>query len=103
MQRNPKYPDVHNFRGIVLCELDRTEEAIEAFRVSAALRPQYLVPRLNLAFALARVGEYRLAEAELEAILELDPDEPAARAKLDELRSGRPVSKRRNVSKGTRG
>jgi tetratricopeptide (TPR) repeat protein len=100
LERNPKYPDLHNFRGVVLCELDRTEEAIEAFRLSAALRPRYLVPRLNLAFALVRVGEYKQAEAELEGILEVDPQEPAAIAKLQELRSDRAPEKRRKASRG---
>lgn len=96
----PKYPDLHNFRGVVLCELDRVDEAIEAFRASAALSPQFLVPRLNLAFALIRGGEYKEAEAELESILAQDPTEPAAAAKLEELKMGRLPEKRRPVSRG---
>lgn len=96
----PKYPDLHNFRGVVLCELERVDEAIEAFRTAAALSPQFLVPRLNLAFALIRAGEYKEAEAELESILAQDPTEPAAAAKLEELRMGRLPEKRRPVSRG---
>ena len=76
------------------------EEAIGAFRRSIELSPAFLVPRLNLAFALARVGEYRDAENELVAILAAEPDEPAATAKLEELRSGRPPDRRRPVSRG---
>lgn len=97
----PKYPDLHNFRGVVLCELERLDEAIEAFRQSAALSPRFVVPRLNLAFALIRAGEYKLAETELESILELDPTEPAATAQLEELRSGRLPERRRPVARGT--
>jgi tetratricopeptide (TPR) repeat protein len=99
LERNPKYPDLHNFRGVVLFELERYDEAIEAFRLSVALSPRYLVPRLNLAFSLVHVGEYREAEAELERILEMDPEEPAAMAKLKELQSGG-SNQRRNGSRG---
>jgi tetratricopeptide (TPR) repeat protein len=97
----PKYPDLHNLRGVVLCELERIAEAVDAFRLSAALSPRYLVPRLNLAFALVRVEEYREAEGELEAILELDPTQSAAAAKLEELRTGKPPEKRRRASRGS--
>jgi tetratricopeptide (TPR) repeat protein len=97
---SPDYPDLHNFRGVVLCELDRVDEAIDAFRQSAALNSDYPVPRLNLAFAYVRAGRYKEAEIELESVLELDPGEPAAIAKLEELRSGRLPEKRRPVSRG---
>jgi len=96
----PKYPDLHNYRGVVLCGLDRLGEAIEAFRQAAALSPQFLVPRLNLAFALMRAEDYKQAEAELESVLELDPTEPVATAKLEELQSGRLPEKRRRASRG---
>ncbi|MCP3981881.1 MAG: tetratricopeptide repeat protein [bacterium] len=102
-QACPKYPDIHNFRGIVLFELDRVEEAVEAFRLSVSLSPRYLVPRLNLAFALLRAGECRQAEAELELILEQDPSEQAAAAKLEELRTGRFPERRRPSSRGSAG
>jgi len=99
LERNPNYPDLHNFRGVVLFELERPDEAIEAFRLSVSLSPRYLVPRLNLAFSLVHVGEYKQAEAELELILEMDPEEPAALAKLKELQSGG-ANQRRNGSRG---
>jgi len=101
LERNPRYPDLHNFRGVVLCELDRIDEAIEAFRLSATQSPGYLVPRLNSAFALVRLGEYRKAETELESILEIEPGEPAATAKLEELRSGRLPERRRPATRGS--
>jgi len=96
----PKYPDLHNFRGVVLSELERGDEAVEAFRLSAALAPGYLVPRLNLAFAQMRAGDLKEAEAVLEAVLEIDPTEPAALAQLDDLRNGRVPDKRRAVPRG---
>jgi tetratricopeptide (TPR) repeat protein len=100
LELNPEYPDLHNFRGIVLCEMDRLDEAIDAFRHSASLSPEPLVPRLNLAFATLRAERYKEAEAELELILEANPDEPAARAAYEKLRSGRAPEKRRPVSRG---
>jgi tetratricopeptide (TPR) repeat protein len=99
LERNPNYPDLHNFRGVVLFELERVDEAVEAFRLSVTLSPRYLVPRLNLAFSLVHVGECKEAEAELELILEMDPEEPAALAKLSDLQSGG-ANQRRNGSRG---
>jgi len=98
---NPKYPDLHNYRGVALIELERLAEAIDAFKISADLSPKYLVPRLNLAFAYVRAEQYKAAEAEMEKILELDPTESAAAAKLEELRSGPPREKRRPLSRGS--
>lgn len=97
----PKYPDLHNFRGIALFESSRFDEAVESFRVSAAFEPGYLVPRLNLAFALVGAGDLQEATAVLESILDETPNEPAALAKLEELRSGHVPEKRRPVKRGT--
>jgi len=90
----PHYPDLHNYRGILLCELGRYEESVEAFRASARLNPVHVVPRLNLAFAQLRAGNTREAEAELESIAVGDPGDVVAPAKLAELRSPRPLDKR---------
>ena len=86
---NPNYPDVENFRGIVLCELERHDEAVRSFERSAALNPGHTVPRLNLAFAHVRAGRPLEAESELQSILQQEPAEPVALAKLEELRAGR--------------
>jgi tetratricopeptide (TPR) repeat protein len=88
LELSPKYPDLHNYRGIVLCELKRVEEAVISFRRSAALGPGHLIPKLNLAFALLRAERFDEAEAELESVLVQDPGEPVALAKLAELRGG---------------
>jgi tetratricopeptide (TPR) repeat protein len=97
----PKYADLHNFRGVALCELGRTDEGIAAFRRSAALNPDYLVPRINLAFAQLRAGMFKEAETQLEAVLEQDPTQPAASIKLEELRTGRIPEVRRGATRGT--
>lgn len=97
---NSNYPDAHNFRGIALCELGRVEEGIASFERAMALNSEFLVPKLNLAFALLRVGKYKEAETELEAVLEMDPSQHAASAKLEELRTGRVAEFRRNSPRG---
>ncbi len=97
---NPRYPDIHNYRGIALCELGRVDEGVEAFREATSLNPSYLVPWLNLAFALVRAGRLKDAERELEAILKKDPTEPTALAKLEELQTGRAPERRRSTARG---
>lgn len=100
IELNPGYPDLYNFRGIALCELGREDEAIETFTHASSLNPKFMVPRLNLAFALLRGERIKEAEAQLEAILADDPTEPAARAKLEEIQSGRAPDKRRGSNRG---
>lgn len=97
---HPRFPDLPNYRGIALAELDRLEDAAEAFREATRLSPHYDVPRLNLAFTLSRMGEYRAAEKELEIVLDGDPEQPAALAKLEELRQGPRPERRRGQSRG---
>jgi len=98
---NPKFADLHNFRGVALCELGRLDEGIVCLRRSVELNRDYLVPRLNLAFALLRAGDYKGAETELEAVLEMDPTQHAASVKLEELRSGRERQLRRAAPRGS--
>jgi tetratricopeptide (TPR) repeat protein len=100
LELNSKYPDIHNFRGVALCELGRLEEGITAFRRSIDLKPDFVVPKLNLAFALLRAGDYKESETELEAVLEADPTLHAASVKLEELRTGRAAEIRRSAPRG---
>jgi len=86
LELNPNYPDLHNFRGLALCEVARPAEAVAAFRRAAELSPRQVVPRLNLAFAQIRAGCIEEAEIELESVLAAEPGEPVAMAKLEELR-----------------
>jgi Tfp pilus assembly protein PilF len=104
IELNPDYLDLHNFRGVTLCEMDRIDEAAEAFRTSMSMNEHYVIPKLNLAFTLLRAGDVKEGEAILESVLEEDPTEPAAQAKLKELRAAQPneaVKKRRSVNRGS--
>jgi tetratricopeptide (TPR) repeat protein len=98
---SPKFADLHNSRGIALAELGRLDEGIAAFRRSASLNPDYMVPKLNLAFAQLRAGQFKEAESQLEAVLEQDPNQTAASAKLEELRTGRAAETRRATPRGS--
>jgi len=101
IEQNPLYPDLHNFRGVCLCETGDLAAGIASFARAAELNPRFTVPRLNLAFALVRDGRLREGEAELQRVLEDEPTNSAARAKLAEIRSGAAgPEKRRSVSRG---
>jgi tetratricopeptide (TPR) repeat protein len=96
----PKYGDLHNFRGVALCELGRVEEGIASFRRATALNSDFTIAKLNLAFAYLRAGQFKDAEHVLEEVLEQDPTQSVAATKLEELRTGRVADTRRS---GTRG
>lgn len=96
----PKYGDLHNYRGVALCELGRVDEGIAAFRRAAQLNPDYTVAKLNLAFALIRAGQFKDAEHQLGLVLEQDPTQSVAAAKLEELRTGRVADARRVSTRG---
>jgi Tfp pilus assembly protein PilF len=96
----PKYGDLHNFRGVALCELNRVDEGIAAFRRTVSLNPDYSVAKLNLAFAHLRAGQFKDAENVLEGILLQDPTQSVASAKLEELRTGKVADTRRNAGRG---
>lgn len=96
----PKYGDLHNFRGVALCELARVDEGIAAFREAVARSPEHTVAKLNLAFALLRASQFKDAEHMLEEVLEQDPTQGVASAKLEELRTGRIADPRRSAGRG---
>jgi tetratricopeptide (TPR) repeat protein len=96
----PKYGDLHNFRGVALCELGRVDEGIAAFRRTVALNPDYSIAKLNLAFAHLRAGQFKDAEHVLEGVLLQDPTQSVASAKLEELRTGKVADSRRNATRG---
>ena len=96
----PKYGDLHNYRGVALCELGRVDEGVAAFRRSVALNSDYVVAKLNLAFAFIRAGHFKDAEQQLEAVLEQDPSQTVASSKLEELRTGRVADSRRGAPRG---
>jgi cytochrome c-type biogenesis protein CcmH/NrfG len=69
--------------------MERWHDAIAAFRRALELNPEYPFARLNLAFALAHAGMEREATEELRAVLQRDPNNQPALAKLEELSAPR--------------
>jgi arylsulfatase A-like enzyme len=61
--------------------------AIEAFERRLALADGITATFVNLAFACEQVGRLEEARAHLERALELDPEEPTARANLERVRA----------------
>jgi len=96
----PKYGDLHNFRGVALCELGRVEDGIAAFRRAITLNSDFIYAKLNLAFAHLRVGQFKDAEHVLESVLLQDPTQGVASAKLEELRTGKVADLRRPNPRG---
>jgi tetratricopeptide (TPR) repeat protein len=92
----PKYGDLHNFRGVALCELGRVEDGIAAFRRAIALNPDFSFAKINQAFAHLRIGQFKDAEHVLEGLLLQDPSQSVAAAKLEELRTGKIADARRS-------
>ena len=62
---------------------------------------QFVVARLNLAFALLRAEDPKEAQTVFRSILEDDPTEPIAMAKLEELETSGTPGKRRPLSRGS--
>jgi tetratricopeptide (TPR) repeat protein len=56
LQFAPNWAEAHNLRGIVLEALDRTEEAIAAYREAIRLEPGFDDARRNLREATAEAG-----------------------------------------------
>ena len=96
----PKFGDLHNFRGVALCELGRVDDGIASFRRAVQLTADHSIPRLNLAFAHLRAGQFKDAEHILAELLEQDPTQSVAAAKLEELRTGRVADTRRAPGRG---
>jgi tetratricopeptide (TPR) repeat protein len=72
----------HYDLGSLLLELDRTEEAIAAFRASLTLAPNYVPAHNNLGIALGIQGRLDEAIGHFQQALTLQPDSEDARKNL---------------------
>jgi tetratricopeptide (TPR) repeat protein len=103
MALNPSYADLPNYLGVALAESGDREGAIASFRESIRLNPRYSIARLNLAYALSGPDEIREAEEILETLLQEDPGNSPARARMEEIRSSRVDPRRLEVRRAVRG
>lgn len=73
--------------GLELGREGRHAEAVEEFRAAVRLMPELVEARLNLGMALINAGREGEALSEFERVLERDPTNAFARAKISELRA----------------
>jgi Flp pilus assembly protein TadD len=72
-------------RGVLLMDLQRHDEALQAFRQMALEWPELPDPLNNVALLLARNGQLDEARSTLEAALRNDPGHRAARGNLAQV------------------
>jgi len=70
---DPKLAEVWTNKGLVLHELDRHREALEAFARAASLKPDLITPQLFLGIEYVRLAEPQKALTPLEAVLAREP------------------------------
>ena len=84
---NPDYPDLHNYLGIAYGNSGMVDDSIEEFEVSLKINPYYLKARLNLALAQYDCGRFIEAQAHIDRVLSVKPDNQLAKNLLAELRA----------------
>ncbi|MGL4859910.1 MAG: lipoprotein NlpI [Enterobacteriaceae bacterium] len=72
----PDMPEVFNYLGIYLTQSGNFDAAYEAFDSVLELDPNYNFARLNRGIALYYGGRYPLAQADLLAFYQEDPNDP---------------------------
>jgi tetratricopeptide (TPR) repeat protein len=73
--------------GVLLASADRIDEAVVAFEAAIRLDPQYANARYFLALAYAEQGKIEEAIAQLTIVRQLNADNTAVDAMIEELRS----------------
>jgi superkiller protein 3 len=82
----PDYPDLHNYLGIAYGNAGMVDDAIEEFETSLKINPKYIKARLNLALVLYENERYPEAKINIEAVLQVQPENQLAnnlRAELE--------------------
>jgi len=90
---NPKQAEGHNWYGVALGAVGRTQESIAQFRAALAIQPDYTSARYNLAKALVKSGHLDEAAKEFSAVVLADPNDALVRNSYGELllRMNRPA------------
>jgi Flp pilus assembly protein TadD len=71
--------------GVTLHAAERYAEAVEQFVYALNINPRYVEARLNHGVALQSLGRTEEARAEYEKVLGLDPENHAAKERLENL------------------
>ncbi len=101
----PDMPEVFNYLGIYLTQAGNFDAAYEAFDSVLELDPTYNYAHLNRGIALYYGGRYRLAQDDLLAFYQDDPNDPfrslwlyIAESKLDEKQAKASLQQRLDKS-----
>lgn len=85
LEKNPKDLNARFMRGVILSELNRPEEAIEAFKSLTAEQPDLPEPYNNLAALYAQQRRYLDARESLERAVRINPAYTTALENLGDL------------------
>lgn len=91
-------PDLFSYRGAVLLNLKRKQEALNDFNKSVSLQPDYSYRYSSRAFAKDAMGDLTGAIADYEKAIELDPEDAIAHNNLGLLieKSGNQASAKKH-------
>jgi protein O-mannosyl-transferase len=85
----PEIAKLQNNWGIALLELGNLHDAFEHFRAAESADPQFADAHFNLGMLFLRAARLDAAEAEFQAVLQLNPAHPGAERGLDAIRAAR--------------
>ena len=83
----PKSETAHHCLAIALAEQDRLKEAADHYIQAVAIRPGFFDARLNLGIVQERLGNFELSDRSLQAALQIEPNNRAARFAVARLRA----------------
>lgn len=74
LEGHPGFADVHNLLGVAFCGKKSYEEGKISFLKAIAINPNYVDPRLNLAFLYEKLTQHAEALREFKEVLRVDPE-----------------------------
>ncbi len=83
----PDYPDLHNFLGIAYGNTGMVDDAVHEFEIALKINPHYLKARLNLALLYYENSRFGEAQAQIDEVLAVQPNNQLANNLLNELRA----------------
>ena len=82
----PQFPEAEYQRAVALLALGKADEAEQGLRQAVALRPDWTLALTSLGSLLVQLDKYADAEASLNKVLVLEPQNPPALAAMVDLR-----------------
>jgi len=73
LKQNESDPQLWNSLGVILADMGRYEEAVEAYQQAITLKPDFAICYNNLSVAYKRLRKFDSAKFALEKALEIDP------------------------------